>query len=79
MMFELGIKTFDRLGFEVHFIRLLYFTVFDVDLHDRHHYPHIMQDPSLIIDLLFLVLIILPLFVLSLRYLAQPMTWGPYK
>ena len=76
---ELGIKVFDKIGVEVHFIRLLYFTIFDVDLHDRHHYPPLLSDPALVMDLLFLLVIIMPLFALFLRYLTHPVLSGPYK
>ena len=63
---------FDKLGVEVHFIRLLYNTIFDVDLHERHHYPGLFTDLALVLDLVFLLLIIIPMFVLSLRYLTWP-------
>jgi hypothetical protein len=78
---ELGIRLFDKIGFEVHFIRLLYFTVFDVDLHERHHYPSLFasSDLSLALDLLFLLGIILPLFFLSVRYLTSSVIRGPYE
>lgn len=69
---EMSIRFFDKLGFEVHFVRLLYNTIFDVDLHERHHYPGLFTDLSLVLDLVFLLAIILPLFVLSLRYLTWP-------
>lgn len=73
------IKLADTIGFEVHFIRLLYFTVFDVDLHDRHHYES-LYSPDLLLDLSFLLFIIIPLFVLALRYLTHPQaTIGPFK
>lgn len=77
--FDTGIRLFDKIGFEVHFIRLLYYTAFDVDLHERHHYPPLLSDFALVLDLFFLFLIILPLFILSLRYLSAPATSGPYK
>lgn len=73
------IKLFDKVGIEIHFIRLLYLTIFDVDLHERHHYPHIFEDFSLLLDLLFLIAIITPLFIMSLRYLTYPPIQGPYK
>ncbi len=62
---DLTIKVLDRVGIEVHFIRLIYYTVFDVDLHERFHYPSPWNDWSLFIDLIFLLGIIAPLFVLS--------------
>lgn len=62
---DLTIKLLDKVGIEVHFIRLIYFTVFDVDLHERFHYPSPWNDWSLFIDLVFLLAIIMPLFVLS--------------
>jgi hypothetical protein len=73
------IRLFDKLGVEVHFIRLVYFTVFDIDLHERYHYPSIFADPALILDLVFLIGIILPLFGLSVRYYTWDVTQGPYK
>jgi hypothetical protein len=76
---ELGIRLFDKLGFEVHFVRLLYSTIFDVDLHERHHYPPLLSDPALVLDILALIAIILPLFVLSLRYLTHQVQEGPYR
>lgn len=69
---EKGVKVFDKLGFEVHFIRLLYNTIFDMDLHERHHYPSIFSDWSLILDLVFLIGIVFPLFFFSIRYLTWP-------
>ena len=73
------IKVADAIGFEVHFIRLLYFTVFDVDLHDRHHYEGLYSF-DLILDLSFLIFIVIPLFILTLRYLTHPQaSLGPYK
>jgi len=76
---EIGIRLFDKIGFEVHLVRLLYFTIFDVDLHERHHYPPLLSDPALVIDLLFLIVIVLPLFYQSLRYLTHSVIQGPYK
>jgi hypothetical protein len=73
------IKVFDRLGLEVHFIRLLYYTIFAVDLHERFHYPNPFNDLSLFLDLLFLIVIIAPLFILSIQYLTHPVTDGPYR
>ena len=78
-VFEFGIRTADRMGLEVHLIRLLYFTLFDVDLRDKNAYPPIFSDPAMAIDLAFLIFIIFPLFVCSLKYLTQPMTQGPFK
>ena len=75
---EWSIRAFDRVGLEVHFIRLIYATVFDVDLHERYHYPSPWNDWSLFLDLIFLVAIIIPLFVLSVRYLTHPVIDGPY-
>ena len=75
---EWSIRAFDRIGLEVHFIRLIYATVFDVDLHERYHYPSPWNDWSLFLDLIFLVAIIIPLFVLSVRYLTHPVIDGPY-
>lgn len=69
---ELAIRLFDKIGVEVHFIRLIYNTVFDVDLHERFHYPSPFTDLSLVLDLVFLLIIILPLFVMSMRYLTYP-------
>ena len=73
------IKLFDKLGLEVHFIRLLYYTIFAVDLHERFHYPNPFNDWSLFVDLLFLLAIIAPLFILSMQYLTHPVTDGPYR
>jgi hypothetical protein len=78
-VFEFGIRTMDKMGLEVHLVRLLYLTVFDVDLRERSSYPAVLSDPSMAIDLGFLLFIIMPQFICALRYLAQPMTWGPYK
>ena len=75
---EWSIRGFDRIGVEVHFIRLIYSTVFDVDLHERYHYPSPWNDKSLFLDLIFLVAFIIPLFVLSVRYLTHPVIDGPY-
>jgi hypothetical protein len=75
---EWSIRGFDRIGVEVHFIRLIYSTVFDVDLHERYHYPSPWNDWSLFLDLIFLVAIIMPLFLLSVRYLTHPVIDGPY-
>jgi len=57
---------------------LIYFTVFDVDLHERFHYPSPWNDWSLFTDLIFLLFFVFPLFVLGLRYLTHPVTEGPY-
>jgi hypothetical protein len=69
-VFEFGIRSMDKLGLEVHLIRLLYLTVFDVDLRERSQYPPILSDPSMAIDLGFLLFIIFPLFVWAMRYLT---------
>jgi hypothetical protein len=58
---------------------LIYFTVFDVDLHERFHYPSPFNDWSLFFDLVSLIFIILPLFVLSVQYLTSPVIDGPYR
>ena len=77
-MSEMSIRMFDKIGIEVHFIRLIYYTVFDVDLHERYHYSSPFSDYSLMLDLFFLIAIIIPLFILCLRYLTYPVTAGPY-
>ena len=77
-MAELSIRLFDKIGVEVHFVRLLYQTIFDVDLHERYHYPAVWNDWALFKDLIFLLGIIVPLFILSLRYLTHPILEGPY-
>jgi hypothetical protein len=76
---ELAIRLFDKIGVEVHFIRLIYNTVFDVDLHERFHYQSPFTNLSLVLDLVFLLIIILPLFVMSMRYLTYPVYEGPYQ
>jgi len=76
---EFSIRGFDRIGIEVHFVRLLYQTVFDVDLHERYHYPAVWNDWALFRDLIFLLGIIFPLLVLSVKYLTHPILDGPYQ
>jgi uncharacterized membrane protein (DUF373 family) len=72
---ELIIKIFDKFGIEVHFMRLLYQTLFDTRYSDAN--PFIDDSDSflksaLFIDHLLLILIIIPLFIMALRYLTSP-------
>jgi len=73
---EMWIKFFDRLGFEVHFIRLVYLTIFQTKyLNESTFDPPELKgymNRDTILDHLFLGLIILPLFLLALRYLTAP-------
>lgn len=75
-MSEFAIKTCDKLGIEVHFIRLVYYTIFDVDMHSSTlNALAVLRDYNklipLMLDLIFLIAIAFPLFVMSLRYLTS--------
>ena len=61
----------DKIGVEVHFIRLVYFTIFDQSIAESNQYFGFGESwywQALFIDTFHLLLIILPLFVLSVKY-----------
>ena len=61
----------DKVGVEVHFIRLVYFTIFDQSLAESNQYFGFGESwywLALFIDTFHLLLIVLPLFVLSVKY-----------
>ncbi|CDW75090.1 UNKNOWN [Stylonychia lemnae] len=67
---EIMIKLFDKLGFEVHFVRLIYFTIFDQSSTDLSDTQKQQFYQSLMIDHFHLLFIIIPMYVISLQYLT---------
>ena len=61
---EIATKTLDRIGIDIHFTRLLVITVFG----ERSH----LSDDIDYLDLLFIFGIIIPLFVIGLKFWTAP-------
>lgn len=66
------IKLFDKFKIEVHFIRLFYFTIFDTKIADQGVFEEDIFRYEIVMDACLLIFIILPLFVIMLRYLTSP-------
>lgn len=64
------VKIFDKIGFEVHFVRLIYYTIFDQSTQDPLNQSATVFYQSLLIDHFHLLVIIIPMFILSIKYLT---------
>jgi len=68
----------DRVGIEVHFVRFVNHAIFDTNVSinrvkDMATDPYkFFSDPEIIIDAIWMFLVILPSFILMLRFLSYP-------
>lgn len=71
MMFgqNLVISLFDSMGFEVHFIRMFYLTVFD---HSITAFEEVKTTQGIILDATMILVVITPCFLLGLKYIVAP-------
>lgn len=70
------IKSVDGLGYEIHFVRLIYLAIFDTsyfELPNQKDYAFWFW-----VDHIEIIIVVLPLFMLGLRFITSPMDY-PYS